>query len=60
MTSSVRTEVGTGVDVGSGVGVGLGVQVDGVIQRSDQFLDNQLRGAIGDVANSQAQARSRA
>ncbi|HRX78475.1 MAG TPA: flagellar hook-associated protein FlgK, partial [Pirellulaceae bacterium] len=35
--------------------LGLGVQVDGIIQQSDRFLSERLRGAISDLASSEAQ-----
>lgn len=35
--------------------LGLGVQVDGIIQQSDRFLSDRLRGAISDLASSEAQ-----
>jgi flagellar hook-associated protein 1 FlgK len=38
-----------------GLPLGLGVQVDGIIQQSDRFLTERLRGAISDLANSEAQ-----
>ena len=38
--------------------LGSGVRVLGIIQRSDQFLDNQLRGAISDLANGVTQEQA--
>ncbi|HUG67947.1 MAG TPA: flagellar hook-associated protein FlgK [Pirellulaceae bacterium] len=35
--------------------LGLGVQVEGIIQQSDRFLADRLRGAISDLAGSEAQ-----
>ncbi|MCA9123751.1 MAG: flagellar hook-associated protein FlgK [Planctomycetaceae bacterium] len=35
--------------------LGLGVQVEGIIQQSDRFLSERLRGAISDLAGSEAQ-----
>jgi flagellar hook-associated protein 1 FlgK len=35
--------------------LGLGVQVEGIVQQSDRFLSDRLRGAISDLAGSQAQ-----
>ena len=35
--------------------LGLGVRVQGIIQQSDRFLSDRLRGAISDLAGSQAQ-----
>ena len=38
--------------------LGLGVKVEGVVQRSDKFLDDQLRGALGDLGDSQVQEQA--
>lgn len=38
-----------------GLPLGLGVQVDGIIQQADRFLTDRLRGAVSDLANSEAQ-----
>lgn len=38
--------------------LGSGVRVLGIIQRGDQFLDNQLRGAISDLANGVTQEQA--
>ncbi|MFV1965563.1 MAG: flagellar hook-associated protein FlgK [Pirellulaceae bacterium] len=38
--------------------LGLGVQVDGIIQQTDRFLAERLRGAISDLSNSETQERS--
>ncbi|MEX0819334.1 MAG: flagellar hook-associated protein FlgK [Pirellulaceae bacterium] len=35
--------------------LGLGVQVDGIVQVADRFLSDRLRGAISDLATSEAQ-----
>lgn len=42
----------------AGVTVGLGVQVQGVVQKTDQYLNERLRGANSDVANSSQQSQS--
>lgn len=38
--------------------LGLGVQVEGIIQQSDRFLSERLRGAISDLAGSEAQEQA--
>lgn len=38
-----------------GLPLGLGVQVDGIVQQTDRFLSDRLRGATSDLANSEAQ-----
>lgn len=38
--------------------LGTGVQVQGVVQKVDEFLNERLRGANSDVANSQAQQQT--
>lgn len=38
--------------------LGLGVQVQGVVQKVDNFLNERLRGANSDVANSKAQQQT--
>ena len=35
--------------------LGLGVQVDGIMQQSDRFLAERLRGAVSDLSNSETQ-----
>ena len=37
-----------------GLLLGLGVDVQGIVQRTDSLLEERLRGASGDLANSQA------
>jgi flagellar hook-associated protein 1 len=41
-----------------GVTVGLGVQVQGVVQKTDQYLNERLRASNSDVANSSQQSQS--
>jgi flagellar hook-associated protein 1 FlgK len=38
--------------------IGLGVQVRAIIQHTDRFLNERLRGAISDVENTEAQKQS--
>jgi flagellar hook-associated protein 1 FlgK len=38
-----------------GLLLGLGVQVDGIVQITDRFLEERLRGAASDLANGEAQ-----
>jgi flagellar hook-associated protein 1 FlgK len=38
--------------------LGLGVQVEGIIQQTDRFLTERLRGAISDLSNSETQEKS--
>ncbi len=38
-----------------GLPLGLGVKVEGIVQQADRFLTDRLRGAISDLANSEAQ-----
>jgi flagellar hook-associated protein 1 FlgK len=40
-----------------GLLLGLGVQVSGIIQQGDALLDERLRGAISDLADSEAQEK---
>jgi len=41
-----------------GLPLGLGVKVDGIIQKLDRFLNDRLRGALSDVAGSEAQEKT--
>lgn len=38
--------------------LGLGVQINGIVQNLDRFLAERLRGAIGDLANSDVQGQT--
>ncbi len=38
--------------------VGLGVQIKGIIQQTDRFINERLRGAISDVENAEAQKQA--
>jgi len=38
-----------------GLPIGLGVHVEGIVQQVDRFLIDRLRGAVSDLANSEAQ-----